>query len=301
MNQEIPMSFPPPTDERPRRLIVGCGYLGERVARRWLAAGDEVHAVTRREPRAVALEHAGIRPLIGDVTAPEGTAALWLDSLPNVNTVFWAVGFDRTSGCTPRDVHVMGLGRLLARLPGSPRIIFASSTGVWGDTDGGIVTEATPVHPDRENGRVLVEAETLLQSHRLGPGVILRFAGLYGPGRLPRLNGLRSAAPIPVDPDSWLNLIHIDDAADVVCRMAADQAPRPLSVVSDGRPILRRDWYGRLAQMIDCPPPRWEPTSVRNRGSDKRVDASGLWRALGCLPTYPDALAAIPACLAPGD
>jgi nucleoside-diphosphate-sugar epimerase len=292
------MPFPPPTDDRPRRLIVGCGYLGERVAKRWLAAGNEVHAVTRRASRAVALEHAGIRPLIGDVTASGDTAALWLDDLPNVNTVFWAVGFDRTSGCTPRDVHVMGFGRLLDRLPGSPRIIFASSTGVWGDTDGGIVTEATPVHPDRENGRVLVEAETLLQRHRLGPGVILRFAGLYGPGRLPRLDGLRAAAPIPADPDSWLNLIHVDDAADVVCRMAAHQAPRPLSVVSDGRPIRRRDWYGRLARMIDSPPPCWDPTAVRGRGSDKRVDASAVWRDLDCLPTHPDALEAIPACLA---
>lgn len=272
------------------RLIVGCGYLGTRVAARWLAAGDRVVAVTRRPERAEEFVRLGMTPLVADVTDPDFPAA---GSLPDAATVFWAVGFDRSSGTTHRDVHVLGLDRLLAALPGSPRVILSSSTGVWGDEDGRVVTEDTPAHPTREAGRVLLEAESLLRTHPKGPGVALRFAGLYGPDRLPRIADLRAGTPIAADPESWLNLIHVDDAAEVVRVVAAASNPRPLYVVSDGRPVRRRDWYGTLATLTGSPPPTWDPTAPRVRGADKRVDPALLFRDLPISLTYPDARAAL--------
>lgn len=277
------------------RLVVGCGYLGERVARRWQAAGDRVLAVTRRPDRATALADRGLEPVIGDVTAAD---AGWSGRLPRCDTVFWAVGFDRLAGVTPHDVHVAGLARLLDALDGRPRVILSSSTGVWGDEAGRVVNEETPPHPDREAGRVLVAAEAALRSHRLGPGTALRFAGLYGPGRLPRLESLRSGAPIAADPDSWLNLVHVDDAALVVQVVAAAADPGPLYVVSDGRPVRRRDWYARLAELAGAPPPGWDPAAPRSRGADKRVDPARLFRDLGVVFTHPDSLAALAGCLA---
>jgi nucleoside-diphosphate-sugar epimerase len=229
-------------------------------------------------------------PLVADVTDPDFPAA---GSLPDAATVFWAVGFDRSSGTTHRDVHVLGLDRLLAALPGSPRVILSSSTGVWGDEDGRVVTEDTPAHPTREAGRVLLEAESLLRTHPKGPGVALRFAGLYGPDRLPRIADLRAGTPIAADPESWLNLIHVDDAAEVVRVVAAASNPRPLYVVSDGRPVRRRDWYGTLATLTGSPPPTWDPTAPRVRGADKRVDPALLFRDLPISLTYPDARAAL--------
>jgi len=273
-----------------RRLIVGCGYLGQRVADRWLAAGDTVFATTRSPARADQFAAIGLRPLLGDVTVagPGG-----LPELPEVDTVLWAIGFDRSAAASYEDVHVTGLSRLLDRLPGRPRVIFISSTGVWGDGSGGFVNETTPPSPTREAGRVLVAAEALLQSHRLGPGVCLRLAGLYGPDRLPRLADLQAGRPLPADPDSWLNLIHIDDAADVVCGVAALPAPRPLYVVSDGSPVTRRDWYGGLARIGGSPPPAWDPAASRSRGGDKRVDPRLIWADLGRSPDHPDALKAV--------
>jgi nucleoside-diphosphate-sugar epimerase len=201
----------------PLRLVVGCGYLGERVARRWLDRGDRVMAATRSPTRAEVLAAARIEPLILDVTAESpGWERLFAESGPGVATIFWAVGFDRSGGASYHDVHVAGLGKLLAAAVAGgsrPRVIFSSSTGVWGDERGGIVSEATPPDPTREAGRVLVAAEHLLATHPAGPGTALRFAGLYGPGRLPRLADLRAGRPIAADPDSWLNLVHIDDAA----------------------------------------------------------------------------------------
>lgn len=282
---------------RPSRLVVGCGYLGTRVARAWLAAGDRVLGVTRRPARAAELAAAGIEPVVADVAAD----APWWTALPPLATVFWAVGFDRAGGGTHRDVHVNGLRRLLDGLatsahagsPAPPRIILSSSTGVWGDEAGGVVDESTPPRPARDAGRALVEAEEVLRSHPLGPGVALRFAGLYGPHRLPRLDDLRAGRPLAADPESWLNLVHVDDAARVVLLVAGAAAPAPLYIVSDGHPVRRRDWYGRLATLGGAPPPTWDPTAPRDRGADKRVDPARIVRDLGFTPAHPDALAAL--------
>ncbi|MFM9026152.1 MAG: NAD-dependent epimerase/dehydratase family protein [Planctomycetaceae bacterium] len=286
---------------RPTRLVVGTGPLGARVAAAWRAAGDRVFGTTRRPARAAELAAAGIEPVIADVAGAEP----WWRELPPLATVFWAVGFDRAAGGTHRDVHVTGLGRLLDGLAASargataPRVIFSSSTGVWGDEAGGIVDESTPPRPGREAGRVLVEAEEALRAHPLGPGVALRFAGLYGPGRLPRLDDLRAGRPLAADPDSWLNLLHLDDAARVVRAVAAAAAPRPLYVVSDGRPVRRCDWYGRLAALVGAPPPTWDTTAPRERGADKRVSPALLFGDLGFTPLHPDSLATL-ADLVPG-
>jgi nucleoside-diphosphate-sugar epimerase len=279
------------------RLVVGCGYLGERVARRWLARGDRVVGITRSTGRAEVLAATGIEPEILDVaaTGPDWAGLIARRGCPA--TVFWAVGFDRSAGASYADVHVAGLGRLLDALAAAgcrPRVILSSSTGVWGDEGGGQVAETTPVNPSREAGRVLVEAESLLAGHPLGPGTALRFAGLYGPGRLPRLGDLRAGRPIAADPDSWLNLVHVDDAAHVVVAVADAPAPRPLYVVSDGTPVRRHDWYGRLADLAGGPPPVWDESAPRSRGGDKRIDSTLVWADLGIGPTPPDALATLP-------
>jgi nucleoside-diphosphate-sugar epimerase len=294
-----PSTAPSTASAAATRLIVGCGYLGTRVARRWLAAGDRVFGITRSPTRAAELAAAGITPIVCDVTAgPESPSWETLRTLPPFETVFWAVGFDRASGTTHRDVHVDGLARLLNALAGSPRVILSSSTGVWGDEGGGVVTETTPTNPSREAGRVLVEAESLLRSHSKGPGVALRFAGLYGPDRLPRLEDLKVGRPIAADPDSWLNLIHVDDAATVVCAVAAAASPRPLYVVSDGHAVLRRDWYGHLAAITGSPSPTWDPAMPRTRVADKRVDPALLFRDLPIPLAHPDPLRGIEAVMA---
>jgi nucleoside-diphosphate-sugar epimerase len=278
---------------------VGCGYLGTRVAQRWLAAGDRVFGITRSPARAALLAASGITPIVCDVTAgPDSPSWAPLRVIPTCDTIFWAVGFDRGSGTTHRDVHVGGLARLLDALAGSPRVILSSSTGVWGDEGGGIVSERTPTNPSREAGHVLVDAESLLRSHPQGPGVALRFAGLYGPDRLPRIDDLKAGRPIAADPDSWLNLIHVDDAATVVCAVAAAANPRPLYVVSDGHPVQRRDWYGRLASITGSPSPTWEPSLPRARGADKRVDPALLFSDLPIRLAHPDPLRGIEAVLA---
>lgn len=291
-------SAPRPTPvaaRRRRRLVAGCGYLGSRLAARWAAAGDAVWGIVRTPRRVAELEAAGVTPIVADV------AGAALPGLPEVDTAVWSVGFDRGAGQSYRDVHVAGFGRLLDALSGTPRVIMVGSTGVWGRVEGRVVDETVPASPDREAGHVLLEAEGVLGTHRLGPGTVLRLAGIYGPGRLPRVDDLRAGRPLAADPDSWLNLIHVDDAATVLMAVAEHAAPGPLYVVSDGRPVRRRDFYDTLARLAGSPPPLWQPPSPEARGGDKRVDPSRLFAEIAPTLDHPDALAAIPGMLRAGE
>ena len=116
-----------------------------------------------------------------------------------------------------REVYVDGLQNVLDRLPASVRrFVYASSTGVYGQTGGEWVDEESPTEPQHESGRVVLEAEGRVRAwadRRGASAVILRFAGLYGPGRIVRRTMLERAEPIPGDPEKFLNLVHIDDAA----------------------------------------------------------------------------------------
>lgn len=269
------------TPAAPLRLVVGTGYLGVRVARLWKARGDRVIGTTRSASRAESLAAEGIEPAILEVTTADWDSLLAGAGRPE--SIFWSVSFDRAGGATYHDVQVTGLARMLDALerhavPGHPcRVVFSSSTGVWGDEAGAIVDETTPVNPSREAGRALVEAEALLRAHPAGPGTALRFAGLYGPERMPRLDDLKAGRPIAADPDTWLNLIEIDDAARVVLAVADAPAPAPLYVVSDGKPVRRRDWYGQLAERTGSPAPTWDAAAARSRGGDKRVNPARLF------------------------
>jgi len=272
----------------PLRIVVGTGYLGVRVARLWAARGDRVIGTTRSAARAEFLAEPGIEPRLLDVTTADWSEFFTATGLPA--TLFWSVGFDRTAGASYHDVQVRGLTQMLDALasgrrpagqvdaaPIRPRVIFCSSTGVWGDESGELVDETTPVNPSREAGRALVAAEAVLAAHAAGPGTTLRFAGLYGPGRYPRLDDLQAGRPIAAEPDTWLNLIQINDAARVVVAVADASAPGPLYVVSDGHPIRRREWYARLAELSGSPPPSWDPTALQSRGGNKRVNPARLF------------------------
>ena len=236
-----------------RRLIVGCGYLGSRVAAAWLAQGDHVFVLTRRGERARHLENEGFSPLIGDVTqAPS------LPDFPSVDTLLWSVGFDRDAGQDIRQVYVDGLRNLLDLLPDHlGRIVYISSTGVYGQTDGGWVDESTHCQPRRAGGQACLAAEQLLlRSPVAGRVVILRLAGIYGPNRLPRLRQLAAGEPLDTAPEGMLNLIHVDDAAHAVTHVADLPLELPrVYLIADGQPVLRRTFYDELARLFGTPAP----------------------------------------------
>src|SRR5690349_21591027 len=121
-------------------LIVGCGYLGRRVAALWRGQERRVFATTRRATRFDELRSLGFDPLLGDVLE-RGS----LRSLPTVETLLYCVGLDRAAGHPMRRVYVEGLANVLdalaetGRMPA--RFLYVSSTSVYGQTDGEEVDE----------------------------------------------------------------------------------------------------------------------------------------------------------------
>jgi nucleoside-diphosphate-sugar epimerase len=283
-----------------RRLIFGCGYVGERVAHRWRAAGDAVTVATRSAARAAAFERQGFATIVADVTRRDSLAGL-----PPADTVLYAVGFDRGAGPTIHQVYAEGVANLLAAVGDPPpraRFVYVSTTGVYGGAAGDWVDERTPPDPQREGGKASLDAEEALRSSICGPaGVSLRLAGIYGPGRVPYVEALRAGEPIAAPAAGYLNLIHADDAATAVIAAADHPSPPPIVCVSDGAPPVRGDYYGEVARLVGAPPPRFvAPTAGSPRAAraeaDKRVRNTLLiddLRVRLAYPTYREGLAAI--------
>jgi nucleoside-diphosphate-sugar epimerase len=286
------------------RLIFGAGYLGERVAKRWLANGDDVAVVTRSKERASSFEQQGFNAIVADVTRPET-----LTRLPAANTVLFSVGYDRTGGRSIFHVYA-SIRHVLTALPADTgRFIYISTTGVYGFAGGEWVDERTPPDPQRDGGRASLAAEESLAEHPLGANaVVLRLAGIYGPGRIPYINELRGGAPIEVPSTGYLNLIHVDDAATTV--LAADSAnldsattqPGPqIFNVSDGHPVTRHDFYREVASLANSPPPQFieaDPNSHRAQRArgNRRIRNDKMLAELNvklAYPDYRDGLAAI--------
>jgi len=294
------------------KLIVGCGYLGARVARLWRDAGEPVFVTTRSHQRSAELAASGWEPIVADVTCPET-----LRGLPRADTVLVAFGYDPSAGRSRSEVYADGLANLLKALDADTRrIVYVSSTGVYGQHHGAWVTEETPCRPEREAGRAFLAAEQRLAEHPLGRrSVVLRMAGLYGPSRVPRPRGLLSGEPLAVASDSFLNLIHVDDMVQVVaaaCKARLDEdavrhhgqrptnadapiasgnSPR-LYLASDGHPVQRREYFRFLAERLGAPEPTFvEPdpqaAAQARGGGSKRVSNAKLLQELGVTMRWP--------------
>ncbi len=273
-------------------LIIGCGYLGRRLGVRLIGEGERVFGTARSSGRAEELAAIGIEPVLVDVLEP-GT----LDRLPDVDRVFYAVGFDRSAGASMRDVYVDGLRNVLDRLPGSVRrLVYAGSTGVYGQSGGEWVDEDSPTDPMHGSGRVVLEAEGVVRDWARARGasaVVLRFAGLYGPGRVVRRAMLERGEPIPGDPEKYLNMIQIDDAARAAVAALEADDPDPIYLIADDRPVSRREYYSVAARLIGASEPIFQspapgsPESARD-ATNKRIGNRRMRERLGIVPDYPD-------------
>lgn len=284
------------------KLVIGCGYLGRRVARAWLEEGANVAALTRSPRNAEQFRQQGIEPVVGDVLDRDS-----LTALPDAQTVLYSIGYDRTAGNSQRDVYVTGLENVLDEVssrapPGgwSGRLIYISSTSVYGQTRGEWIDETSPCQPTRDNGRVCLEAEQVVrryfppdQATREHGAIVLRLAGLYGPGRLlRRLEELKSGRAISGNPDAYLNLIQVDDAARAVLACARCGRTGSTYLVCDDRPITRREYYERLASLTGAPSPVFESDDEGSQGHvsitlNKRCSNRLIHEELGVALRFP--------------
>lgn len=280
-------------------LVAGSGYVGTALALRRRAAGERVYGLRRNVGRLPA----GVEPVAADLTDPTALRSALPDDVDEVAYTAAADGGDLDGY---RRAYVDGLANLLRALDarGAPvrRVVFTSSTGVWGDTDGGWVDEATPANPARPTGEVLLEAERTLTDGPF-PGVTVRLAGIYGPGRTRLVDQVRRGEA-PRGGDRWTNRIHRDDCAGVVDHVLRMDAPAPLYLGVDHAPVALSEVRAFLADELGValPAPAAAPGGGgRTPGAGKRcrndrIVAAG-YRFL--YPTYREGYAAMLAETAP--
>ncbi len=261
----------------PRVLIAGCGYLGLATARLLAAKSWEVIGLTRSAP----LEGESFRVISADIADATALEAL---ALPKLDVVIHCASSGRGGAEEYRRVYLDG-ARNLARAFTSARLIFTSSTSVYAQNDGALVTEDSPADPQRDTGRVLREAEQVVIA---SGGCVARLAGIYGPARSVLLRKFFAGeAVIEGGGSRFVNQIHRDDAASALALLATHGAAGIFNVCDD-TPLTQREIYAWLAQHFGRPLPPTGPVDVnRKRGvTNKRVSNAKL-HALGWSPRYP--------------
>ena len=242
---------------KPRILIVGCGDIGLRVAKQ-LCRNYRVFALTSQQSRFSELRGLGITPILGDLDKPE---TLWrLSGLAET-----VIHLAPPQNIGHRDSRTRNLTRILAQGPASlSRLIYVSTTGVYGDHKGGRVSEITPVNPQSERAKRRVDAERVLRLWGPANGVavtILRVPGIYAANRLPvdRLQ-TRTPALIP-DEDAYSNHIQSDDLARLVCAAVYHGKPQRIINTCDGSETKMGDYFDEVADAFGLERPARMPAA----------------------------------------
>ncbi|MEO7067848.1 MAG: NAD-dependent epimerase/dehydratase family protein [Rhodanobacter sp.] len=264
-------------------LLAGCGDLGLRVANLLLQRGDEVWALRRTPPTTGG---DGIHWIGADLTQPQTLRQLPTD----LTQLVYLPAPDRRDACTYGALFADGLRNLLVAegLATLQRVLLVTSSAVYGDHAGAWVDEDTPTAPLAFNGTLLRDVEQWLAAQPVR-SIVLRLAGIYGPGRLQLLERLRTGSVmVPRETPHWANRVHVDDAATAVAHLLQLAQPLPIYLGVDDTPLPLHVLYDYLAELIDAPLPANGPAPA-SVGS-KRLSNARL-RASGWAPRWPDARA----------
>ena len=228
---------------KPSILIIGCGDIGIRVAKQ-LSLGHRVFALTSSSHRFQELREAGATPILGNLDQPE---SLW--RLAGLAQTVIHLAPPQNQG--NRDHRTRNLLRILAQGSSAVRrLIYVSTTGVYGDHRGARVSELTPVNPQSERAQRRVDAERVLRLWGPAHGIavtILRVPGIYAANRLP-LERLQSQTPALLpEEDAYSNHIHSDDLARLVCAAVYHGKPQRVINACDGNETKMGDYFDEVA------------------------------------------------------
>ena len=272
-------------------LIVGCGYTGRRVARETLSRDARVIVTTTDASKLRVLHAAGADVRRVDVFEPDTLRAL-REELPKGTSVLLSVPTLRSSN---------GLfdptSQLLEALGDRPsRVIYLSTTGVYGKSCE--VDDTTAVAPVTDRQRLRVKAEEEVSA---GPwsSLVLRPAAIYGPGRGVHAAMREGRFKLVGDGGNWVSRIHVDDLAQHIVAALGSQLTGAFPV-ADEDPCTSREIAAFSAKLLELPMPASTTESGvdETRRSDRRVDGRAVRRALGVTLRYPSYKSGIPASLA---
>ena len=231
-------------------IILGCGYVGTRLAGTAQGSGFSVSAMVRTQDSAAALQSNGVSVVKLDLDR-DSAAAVSMGG----EVLFYLVP-PPASGI--KDTRIANfLKNVPEQLP--RRLVYLSTTGVYGDCQGDWVDEKRQPAPGNDRARRRLDAEQQFAAFARARGVelvILRVAGIYGPGRLPRQR-LERGEPVLDDAKAPIsNRIHVDDLVQVLIAAGVNPEARGIYNVSDGHPSSMTDYLSRVASILELPQPR---------------------------------------------
>lgn len=254
-------------------VIVGCGYIGIELGTQLQATGYDVTGVRRSDEGLDAIAAAGLTPHRADATDPAS-----LTSLPDAKWVIFAASAGGRGADTARRIYLDGLQYTIdeyaTRSMTPDRIVYTSSTGVYGDHGGAFVDETTPIEPTTDKTEVLADAErrALAASESGIDATVTRFAGLYGPHRY-RLSRYLEG---PVT-EGYLNMVHRADAAgSIAYLLSEDRARNETVLVCDDEPVDKWVFADWLA--TECGYPEPAKRTVEERLADSSLSETAKRR-----------------------
>ncbi len=264
-------------------LLVGCGDIGIALGSQLIEQGANVWGL-RRDPSQLP---AGFQGVAADVCDPQSLSVLkGVSKKVNFDSVVITLTPGQFTDEAYQRVYVNGLANLLAALAEqSPHIFYISSTSVYHQTDGGWVDEESPANPTSFSGRRLLEAEQLLAQSKFGiegSSTVIRFAGIYGPGRHRLIQQVRQGKGCAKQPELYTNRIHRDDCVGFLLYLIHQknkQTLEKLYIGVDSTPVTMWDLKQWLAEElgVDQKTLAEEVVTRRNskRCSNKRMLAAG--------------------------
>jgi nucleoside-diphosphate-sugar epimerase len=279
----------------PPLFIAGCGDIGSLLAVKWRERGARVTALVRSEAAGRRLQGLGLETVFGDLDQAES-----LCSLPLAGTVLYYLAPPPPTGeGDPRVRNLLAALTAPAVLPG--RIVYISTSGVYGDSGGEWVDEETPPNPQTDRARRRLDAEAALRDfgrrHAI-PVIILRVGGIYGPGRLP-LARLQKGLPVLLEAEcGYTNRIHAEDLVAILLAAAERGEADNIYNISDGHPGTMSGYFNAVADALGLPrPPALTLAEAKEQLSEamlsylsesRRMDNRKLLRAFGITLRYPD-------------
>jgi len=298
-SNQSPLGALPARFRRERVLIVGCGDVGLRVARR-LQGRVKLLALTSSPGRVEELRSRGVTPLRGNLDRPAT-----LGSLAGLATRVVHLAPPAGEGVAQwwRDLRTQALLRALRRRSAPVSLVYGSTSGVYGDCGGERVGEARPLRPRTPRAHRRVDAEKAVRHFGRAAHVrasILRIPGIYAPDReggTPRERLLKGTPVLVAQDDVYTSHIHADDLARAVVAALWRGKPQRVYNVNDNTEMKMGDYFDLAADLYALPRPRRIPRSTAQdemplvllsfMGESRRLDNSRLKRELRLALKHP--------------